>query len=190
MLNKFFSLFVKVCARLRFFALFYVLGAERYARKLGVVIGQDCRIYMSQWGSEPFLVSVGDKVTITSGVKILTHDGSTWLFNDESGVRYQRYAPVKIGSNVFIGVNSIIMPGVTIGDRVVVGAGSVVTKDVPSGVVVAGNPARKILSYDDLYLKVKRNCVSDSELDHVVDYKERVKLAIKLQNDKIGDSDA
>ena len=52
--------------------------------------------------------------------------------------------PVKIGQNVWLGGNTVILPGVTIGDNVVVGAGSVVVKDIPANVVVGGNPAKFI----------------------------------------------
>lgn len=57
---------------------------------------------------------------------------------------YELAFPVKIGNNVWIGGKVIICPGVTIGDNVVIGAGAVVVKDVPSNVVVAGNPAKII----------------------------------------------
>jgi maltose O-acetyltransferase len=50
--------------------------------------------------------------------------------------------PVRIGANVWIGGGAIILPGVTIGDDAIIGAGSVVTRDVPAGATVAGNPAR------------------------------------------------
>lgn len=62
---------------------------------------------------------------------------------------------VKIGSNVFVGAGSIILPGVTIGDRVVIGAGSVVTKDIPDNSVAVGNPAKVICSHDR-YMQNKR----------------------------------
>ena len=55
---------------------------------------------------------------------------------------YQYNMPVRIGRNCWIGAGAILLPGVTIGDNVVVGAGSVVTKDLPSGVVAVGNPCR------------------------------------------------
>ncbi len=53
-------------------------------------------------------------------------------------------SPVSIGSNVWIGANAVICPGVSIGDNSIIGAGSVVTKDIPANVLVAGNPARII----------------------------------------------
>ena len=57
--------------------------------------------------------------------------------------------PVTIGSDVWVGGGAVICPGVTIGDRAVIGAGSVVTRDVPDGVVAAGNPARVLRAVDD-----------------------------------------
>lgn len=121
---------------------------DRYARWKGARVGQGCRI-LSPAFPEPFLVSIGDRVTIAPNVTLLTHDGSTWLFRDEKGRRFN-IARIEIGNDVFIGFGSIILPGVRIGDRVVVGAGSVVTRSIPSGSVVAGNPARLLGTYDAL----------------------------------------
>src|SRR5438128_330233 len=123
-------------------------GGNFYAQKMGVKLGNDCRIYTRNFGSEPWLISIGNKVTITSGVTILTHDGATWLMNDARGRRYL-YRRVKIGNNVFIGVNSVILPGVIIEDNVIVAAGSVVTKSIPSGCIVGGNPAKIIGDYNE-----------------------------------------
>lgn len=136
-------------------------GWERYARMVGVTIGRNCRIYKTSFGSEPFLISIGDRVTVTSGVRFLTHDGSLCLLRDEKGRRY-RYNRIEIGSDVFIGVNSIILPGVKIGSNSIVAAGSVVTKSVPPGSVVGGNPARWIMSFDVFQEKNHEKCVSDS----------------------------
>lgn len=158
-----------------------ILGNIKYARSLGVKVGKDCRIYITQWGSEPFLVTIGNKVTITSGVKIVTHDGSTWLVHDEEGNRYQHYARVIIGNNVFIGVNTIIMPGVTIGNNVVVGAGSIVTQSIPDNSVAVGNPARVITSFDNLEEKIKKEYVSNKDLAGYSDYAERVEKAIQIE---------
>lgn len=168
------------------FDLIYFLrkGSIAFARKKGVKVGEQCRIYIKNWGSEPFLISIGDDVTVTSGVKFITHDGSTCLVKNSEGKRYQRFAPITVGSHVFIGVNSIVMPGVNIGSNVVVGAGSVVTKDIPDNSVVIGVPARVVSSFTNFHAKIEISCVSDSELAGVSDYQQRVELAIALQKAK------
>lgn len=117
-----------------------------FARSIGVQIGQGCRVLGltdKTFGSEPYLVTLGDHVTVTSGVSFITHDGGVWVFREEFP-DLDILAPVAVGNNVFIGINSIIMPGVTIGDNCVVAAGSVVTRDVPEGMVVGGVPAKVI----------------------------------------------
>lgn len=96
---------------------------------------------------EPYLIKIGNNVTL-SGVKLLTHDASLYKTTGHTKV-----GKVHIGSDVFIGWGSIILPGVTIGDRVVIGAGSVVTRDIPENSVAVGNPCRVIGSYDELVAK-------------------------------------
>lgn len=154
-----------------------------YARSLGVKVGSGCRLYIRSWGSEPFLITIGDRVTIASGTRIITHDGSTWLIRDDQGRRYL-YKPVVIGSDVFIGMNCIIMPGVTIGDRVVIGAGSVVTRDIPSGHVAAGCPARVLATFDDYRNKMLDRCASERDLAECDDYEARIARAMALQAEK------
>ncbi|MDJ1114490.1 acyltransferase [Microbacterium dauci] len=139
--------------RLRYRIIKASKGASAASRALGVTVGRDCRILSNVVTTEPWLVTIGDRVTISSKVTIVTHDGTGWLVSDERGRRY-RYAPVTIGSEVFVGTGATIMPGVEIGDRCVVAAGAVVTRSVPSGSVVAGVPARVIGSYDDLAAKI------------------------------------
>lgn len=131
-----------------------LFGSKKYAEKLGVCIGERGRFYISDWGSEPYLIKIGDDVTITSGVRLLTHDGSTELVTNEDGERFYNYGRIKIEDNVFIGVNSIIMLGVTIGSNTIVGAGSIVTRDLEGGYVYAGSPAKKISSIVDYRKKV------------------------------------
>lgn len=85
-------------------------------------------------------VTIGAKTQIGPGVQILTADHPRDAVQRESGLEFGR--PVHIGRNVWIGGGAIILPGVTIGDDVLIGAGSVVTRDIPSGCTAFGNPAR------------------------------------------------
>ena len=87
-------------------------------------------------------VTIGDHAFIGPNVSIYT--ACHPLNAEERNTCVEWAEPVTIGNNVWIGGSATICPGVTIGDNVVVGAGSVVTRDIPSDVVVAGNPARII----------------------------------------------
>jgi maltose O-acetyltransferase len=86
-------------------------------------------------------VVIGDKTQIGPGVQILTADHPRTPAERESGLEFGR--PIRIGRNVWIGGGAILLPGVTVGDDAVIGAGSVVTRDVPAGATVVGNPARQ-----------------------------------------------
>lgn len=92
-------------------------------------------------------IEIGDRTLIDSGVKIWdldfhSVDHNTRQKKEDRG----KNSPVIIGSDCFIGAGSIILKGVSLGDRVVVGAGSVVTRSIPSGEIWAGNPACKIVN--------------------------------------------
>jgi maltose O-acetyltransferase len=106
-------------------------------------IGRNVHIMPGVFFDEAYasLISIGDNCTITSGVKILAHDAS--LYRDLNMAKMGR---VIIKDNCFIGVNSIILPGIVIGPDAVVGAGTVVAKDVPSDSVAMGNPAKVVMS--------------------------------------------
>ena len=112
-----------------------------YLRSKGITIGQNCFI---SWGAKldthSGKIIIGDKCEITHGCVIVSHDAAVKRIDPKG----KRIGTVKIGNNVFIGVNSVVLNDVTIGDNSVIGAGSVVSKDVPSNVVVVGNPAKII----------------------------------------------
>lgn len=163
----------KIFFKLKSYLLLLIKGRTAYAKYLGVTFGENCRLYTLNWGTEPFLINIGNNVTITAGVTFITHDGSGWLFRDNNGRRYI-YQKICIGNNVFIGLNSIIMPGVVIEDRVIVAAGSIVTKSVPSGSIVAGNPAKIIGRYCDLESRMISSYISDKDLDFSLSYKQRI----------------
>ena len=103
---------------------------------------------------EPYLLSIGDNVTIT-GVNILTHDAST-----KKCLGYSKVGKVHIGSDVFIGNGAIVLPDTTIGNKVIVGAGTVVAKDIPDNSVVVGNPLRIMCSYDE-YMERMTACMKE-----------------------------
>ena len=100
----------------------------------------------------PWLISVGDDVTLSSNVRILAHDASTV----KAGA-HTKIGIVRIGNNVFIGADSIVLCNTRIGDNVIIGAGSVVTKDIPPNCVYAGNPAKYICSFEEYQAKHRTN---------------------------------
>ena len=124
-----------------------------YFRKQGAKIGRDNRLQIRSLGGEPYLVSIGNHCTIVNSVKFVTHDGSTWVFTEEIP-DLQKFCPIKIFDNCFVGMGSMIMPNVAIGPNAIVAAGSVVTKDVPENTIVAGVPAKPIMSLNEYREKV------------------------------------
>lgn len=96
----------------------------------------------------PWLVSIGDNVTIAPYVYILAHDGST-----KNILGYSKVGRVNIGNNVFIGAKTTILPNVKIGNNVIIGANSLITTNIEDNYVVGGNPARVIMSYDEFKKK-------------------------------------
>lgn len=136
----------------------------KYYRSLGMTIGNGTHIFSKLVSSEPFMIKIGDNVTISTNVSLLTHDASIGpilgrlVYSDMVG-------PVSIGSNCFIGANTIILPGVSIPDNSIVAAGSVVaqTIKVPAdsskneGIIIGGNPAKYICQTSDFINKRSNN---------------------------------
>lgn len=111
---------------------------KNFTRMAGVVID----------ASHCYHITIGDNVTLAPRVHILAHDASTFIFIGKT-----RAANVVIGSNVFVGAGSIVLPGVHIGNRVIIGAGSIVAKDIPDNSVAIGNPAKVVCSIDEYLAK-------------------------------------
>lgn len=130
----------------------------KYIRKGGATIGNGTFFYAPQHhpvdeSSLPF-VEIGENCRITEHVEILAHDYSYAVLRPTHNVMLTKTGVTKIGSNVFIGVYSIIMSGTTIGDNVIIGSGSLVTGQIPSNVVIGGNPAKIICTLDEYYEKL------------------------------------
>lgn len=125
----------------------------------GGIIGNGCEIFPDvEFGSEPYLIHIGNHVRITNGVRFVTHDGGLWTLRELGLKDADCFGPITIGDNVYIGWNAIIMPNVQIGNNCVIGAGAVVTKSIPDNSVVAGVPAKVIETIDEYTEKVKKKC--------------------------------
>lgn len=125
-------------------------GAEStIAPRLKCVYGYNLRIGRHvHINSDPVLsddaaITIGDYVRMGPRVQLLTamHPVDDYLARREG---WERTMPINVGEDVWLGAGVIVCPGVTVGPTTVVGAGSVVTRDIPAGVLAAGNPCRTI----------------------------------------------
>lgn len=136
-----------------------------YYRRKGVKIGDNVRAFSPLLSAEPYLLEFGNNITISTGVKFTTHDNSVIkVVKNKTDV----FGKIIIGNNCFIGQNSLILPGVTIGDNIIIGAGSVVTKSfLENGIIIAGNPAKKIGDINSYNLKIKEYCMNTKGLSYI-----------------------
>lgn len=124
----------------------------------GAKVGRGTLLFpgTENFGSEPYLIHIGDNCLIAEGVKFITHDGAIRVIRQKEEYRDidNKYGKIDIRDNVYIGENSIIMPNVTIGPNACVLPGSVVYRDIPPGSAAAGNPAgvkNKIVNFQEYY---------------------------------------
>ena len=143
-----------------------------YLRKQGVKIGENCSINKTaSFGSEPYLIKIGNHVRVNAGVVFVTHDGGYWVLRDRTAGyedEFQdadKFGAIVIEDNVHIGTNAIIMPGVTIGSNSVVGCGAVVTHDVASCSIVGGVPARVIETLEEYAIKARKQMYPTKHMD-------------------------
>lgn len=122
-------------------------------------MGENCYYHTKDMPSEPYLISIHNNVRIAANVRFITHDMIGVMVNKIPGYKenYGRMkyylGSIEIFDNVMIGANSTIMYNVKIGPNAIVAAGSVVTKSVPKGVIVGGNPAHVIGKFDEFVAK-------------------------------------
>ena len=131
-----------------------VATPEKYARHLGVSIGNNCSINTRHWPSEAYLITIGDNVQVTGGVWFHTHGGANAVRRQHPD--FDVFGKIAVEDWAYIGTGAQIMPGVTIGEGALVAAGSIVTKSIPPYTVVGGNPARVICTIEEYYERNKK----------------------------------
>ena len=126
----------------------------KYLKFSGTTIGKNTMISLgAKIDVRRGKITIGDNCLITHGCYVLSHDGAAHVIKqDDDGKGF-----VNIGNHVFIGVNSVVMRNVNIGNHVIIGAGSVVNKDIPDGVVAAGNPIKIIKELDQPYIRLTKH---------------------------------
>lgn len=148
----------------------------KYAKYKGVKIGDRTKLIDNpNWGSEPYLISIGEDCLISGSVTFITHDMGVRVFNSlEPGLNIRKYGRITIGNNCFIGMKSMILPNVSIGDNCIVAAAAVVTKNIPDNEVWGGVPARKIMTLSEYKDKCMDEYSSATEKELIEDRKKTI----------------
>lgn len=135
----------------------YNISTDKYLKKIGInFVSGGTHLYGSvKWGSEPWIITIGNNVHITDNCRFITHDGGTLIYRQYI-TDLEITKPIVVGNNVYMGVNTVILPGAHIGNNVVIGSCSVVTKDIPDNSVAVGIPARVIKTADDYFEKLQQ----------------------------------
>ena len=126
-------------------------------------MGENVYFYSRIFPSDPKLLKIGSNVVICTDVRFVSHDRMDIILSAMTGESCPKYYdPIEVGNNVFIGSDTVILPGVRIGDNSIIGAGAVVTKDLPSGYVWGGVPARCIGEFQT-FIDRRKNCDPESD---------------------------
>jgi acetyltransferase-like isoleucine patch superfamily enzyme len=137
-----------------------------YFRKSGMRIGEECTICCNLMTTEPYLVEIGNNVTISGDVKFITHDNSICKIDKECS---NVFGKIKIGDNCFIGQRSTILYGVELANNIIVAAGSVVVDSFSTErIIIGGNPARVISTWNKFYEKRKPFAMSRYDAEEMV----------------------
>lgn len=153
------------------------ISYERYAKKIGVSIGNNCRLLGEpNFGTEPYLISIGDHVSISGGCAFLTHEGAHWVLKglDSSYNTTFGFGRIRICNNVYIGYGCTVLRGVTIGENTIVGACSLVNRSLEPNCVYAGVPVRKICTLEEW----KKKFLADMPEYNLEEYKKNRKQVI------------
>ena len=127
----------------------------------GLKVGKKVRfVQVPQFGTEPFLIEIGDETTFSNNVRFINHDGGQNALHFLEKYRDVRtFGRIKIGKQCLIGADTIIMPGVEMEDNCILGAGSILTTSMKKGSVFAGTPAKFICTIEEYGDKLLANNV-------------------------------
>ncbi|MCC2589419.1 acyltransferase [Chryseobacterium sp. MFBS3-17] len=130
-------------------------------RHRGMKVGKDVVfIEAPAFGSEPYLIEIGDRTKITAGCTFITHDGAMYTIrNMEKYADARNFGRIKLGSNCFVGNNCTFLPGSQMGNNCILGTGSVLTTTMPDNTVYAGIPAKFICTIEEYGDKALQNNV-------------------------------
>jgi acetyltransferase-like isoleucine patch superfamily enzyme len=135
----------------------------RYFRQQGAEIGDGVEIFganLFTFGSEPYLVSIGNHVTISHDVDFITHDGGLRIARAKYPDAYL-YRRIQVADHCFLGAHCVLLPGAKVGAGSVIGSGSIVTGEIPAGFVATGAPAKPVRSVED-YIQENRHLWIDT----------------------------
>jgi len=160
---------------LRYLALNHGIASGLWLR-FGHPTNWDHAAFLRRWGG---FISIGELTTITRGANFtdprlvrigrncgisaatfLGHDGSIRVLSNVYGIKLDAVGHTDIRDNSFVGHGAIVLPGISIGPNSIVAAGSVVTKNVPEGTVVGGNPARHLMTTEELVWRKRERTLS------------------------------
>lgn len=133
----------------------------KVAKKKGMKLGDNLYVQgIPNFGSEPFLIEIGNHVTLAEGVSFINHGGDARVTKRIEKYKDGRnFGRIKIGNNTFIGKGTILMPGISIGNNCIIGSLSVVSSSVPDNSVYAGTPVKFICTIDEYGERLLKNNV-------------------------------
>lgn len=149
----------EVIERMRFFLIPTAQQRVAWLRKKNkfAMLGEHVHWQPRKYPVEGKRLKIHDNVAIATDVEFIMHDVIHWVFDGMAGKRkFVEYRDcIEIHENVFIGAGAKILAGVSVGSNVIIAAGAVVNKDIPSGVIVGGVPARIIGNFEEFMQKRK-----------------------------------
>ena len=157
-----------------------IISKNKLAKIQGVKFGKNCKFMTRSWGAEPYLITMGNDVSTSSGVKFITHDGSARvirkIYKEDKDI--DLIEKITIGNNVFIGMDTLLLPGSIVGDNVIIGAMSLVRGQLKSDSVYAGVPIKYICSIEEYKTKNQNRFIQTKNISP----KEKKEFLLKKYN--------